>query len=80
MFMSPGPKRKRDIGLGEGRLPAFSMSKINISLISVIHGPLALTSPGFLLKMQNPGSTPVSLTQNFRGKGPRFLYFSKSPS
>lgn len=64
--------------LGEGRLPGYSMSKINISLISVIHGPLVLTSPGFLLKIQNPGFTPVSLNENSRGKGPGSYYFSKS--
>ena len=44
-----------------------------------IHGPLGLRSPGDLLKMQNPGSTPVSLTQNFRGSVPRFLYFNRPP-
>lgn len=38
--------RERGIGLGKGRHPGFSRSKISISLISVIRGPFVLTSPG----------------------------------
>lgn len=69
MLLSPRSKKRT---LGEGKLPGFSTSKINISLIIVIHEPLVLTSPGFLLKMQNSGFTSVSLNENSRGKGPGF--------
>lgn len=76
MLLYPRPRRKT---LREGRLPGFSTSKINISLISVIHGPVVLISPDFWLKMQNLGFTPISLNENYKGKGPgSYMHFSKS--
>lgn len=76
VLMSPRPKR-RMLGRGGG-VSRWSTSKINTAPVSVIRGPLMLMLPGFLLKMQNPGLTPVSLNQSSRGKGPWLLYVHKS--